>query len=175
MFNTRADPCCSVSHCSMRHHMKRNIFEEIKCDWPTVWVFCNFLAVVSGRLFQNYSCSLLSRCCQRVLMFCYVSNEPAALPSPLPLFFPVSCVCLGVGWLASWLCHWLVIFPGQVWRVEVVAEGGGGGGGGACWSTFCIQLSAKQDTDEICLLLAIWLERRTRRAELQLNPTFIIV
>lgn len=110
---------CSGSHCFRFSDvsMKRNLCRNQVC-LTNVWFF-NFLAVfvVAVSELQRKSVAAKVCCSQLNLMFCYVSNEPAALPSPL--FSSV----LRVGWLASWPCHWLVIFPGQVWRVEAVIGG----------------------------------------------------
>ena len=112
----------SVSHWSGSVWERGTWTEE--CDCPAVFPVCNFL-VVGLRIFKTDVCGLRSSCrplpTNRDVLLCVKWTG-----CPLPLFFPLSCVCVcvcrGVGWPESWPCHWLVMHPGQVWRVEVVVE-----------------------------------------------------
>lgn len=140
---------CSGSHCFRFSDvsMKWNLCRNQVC-LTNVFFFFNFLAVfvVAVSKLQRKSVAAKVCCSQLNWKFCYVSNEPAALPSP-PLFF--QCLACGVtGELALPLaCH----LP----RPSMESRGGERRG---CWSTFCLQqVSAMWYTnDTMTTLLVIW-------------------
>lgn len=115
------------------------VFQKNSSMTDQLCFFCSFLTVVRVSLIPN-SCNLPASL--RLLpTYLHVLLCVKWTHCPSTSFF--QCLMF-VGWLPSWLCHWLLILPGQVWLV-------GGGGGGGCSGTFCLwQLLAKHDTSVMC-------------------------
>lgn len=116
------------------------VFQKNSSMTDQLCFFCSFLTAVRVSLIPN-SCNLPASL--RLLpTYLHVLLCVKWTHCPSTSFF--QCLMF-VGWLPSWLCHWLLILPGQVWLV------GGGGGGGGCSGTFCLwQLLAKHDTSVMC-------------------------